>query len=51
MSEPDILIDLTDNYFEEIVMQGMPEDAIDIYTSNRHDQTGSRRTCKELLHP
>ena len=29
--EPDTLIDLTDNYFEEI-LQGMPDDAIDIYT-------------------
>ena len=29
--EPDTLIDLTDNYFEEI-LQNIPEDAIDIYT-------------------
>lgn len=29
--DSDALIDLTDNYFED-VMQGMPEDAIDIYT-------------------
>lgn len=29
--DSDTLIDLTDNYFED-VLQGMPEDAIDIYT-------------------
>jgi hypothetical protein len=29
--EPEILVDLTDNYFDD-VMQSMPEDAIDIYT-------------------
>ncbi|HWQ79003.1 MAG TPA: hypothetical protein VN381_09305 [Anaerovoracaceae bacterium] len=29
--ESDTLVDLTENYFED-VMQGMPEDAIDIYT-------------------
>jgi len=29
--DSDTLIDLTDNYFEDI-LQGMPEDAIDIYT-------------------
>jgi hypothetical protein len=29
--EPETLIDLTDNYFEEI-LQNIPEDAIDIYT-------------------
>ena len=29
--ESDTLIDITDNYFEDI-LQGMPDDAIDIYT-------------------
>lgn len=30
-TDPDTLIDLTDNYFEEI-LQSVPEDAIDVYT-------------------
>jgi hypothetical protein len=30
-AEPDTLIDLTDNYFEEI-LQNIPEDAVDAYT-------------------
>lgn len=30
-TEAETLIDLTDNYFED-VLQGMPEDAIDVYT-------------------
>jgi len=29
--DPETLVDLTDNYFEDI-LQGMPDDAIDIYT-------------------
>jgi hypothetical protein len=48
--DSDILADLTENYFEE-VLQGTPEDAIDIYTLARTIKAGALGLAKKLQYP